>query len=731
MSESLGLNTFQDEWIQSSLFAVSPFGDFVAVGSGQAVVMYTKRLRPGTNTQIFQITRTYQVLDEEDRISAIGYLPVVSGKAKMSQDVWHCVLLGYASGFIECVAADTGQVLVRKQFCPNKVVSRIRYLRQCPSPNISGDPLTAVLSVPKLKELLIIHGGDGPMVAVESNALFSTLSANRAEVNRLGLSSSEDNYRLSNLTAKKLILNSSSATEDGTCDAVGFSKANVAFDQLNMMSMSKEFLSQDHLKSLSSVTNYVVVGSNPVFQVVSPHNFAAGQNVNELASTVVSTVKSGLFRVAGAGLSALWGGGTDQPKETPAPPPPDPEVKLSLRHMFKDVGKSASSIEISPDERYSAVVDDQNRVLLLDNHNGGIVTHVWKGYHRAQVGWITTSWDARRDTISSTGDKVPNDLETSVLLVIYLPRRGLLEVWSPERKFRVTEFKVSKSGRLVTTPNVFLDSARSSQPWLRAFECALLDPCGSLFQIYVPIHALTNKACSHDSTLQKQILAVLGDESLTEVTAEEKTLEKLVEMLKSVKSTVTKISLMLQVFKWRLITILQCKEMLREISEQLTENEVATSYCELIGRSLDFYGFLAECPPQRAAEEMKDALSCSTYECDVIDKILCDNAECDDPIDFPMLPETFPVHNFFECVTVKTEHMNSSDENDARLHLKATCEIEILVKFLQHLLTACKDQPEETMSHLKSVGLDGKSLMAFVFQTCFHQVWSFIPFSFL
>ena len=85
-----------------------------------------------------------------------------------------------------------------------------------------------------------------------------------------------------------------------------------AFDQLNMMSMSKEFLSQDHLKSLSSVTSYVVVGSNPVFQMVSPHNFAAGHNVNELASTVVSTVKSGLFRVAGAGLSALWGGGTEQ-----------------------------------------------------------------------------------------------------------------------------------------------------------------------------------------------------------------------------------------------------------------------------------------------------------------------------------------------------------------------------------------------------------------------------------
>ena len=94
---------------------------------------------------------------------------------------------------------------------------------------------------------------------------------------------------LSVLPAKKLILDG----DQGVCDAAGFRQANVAYDQLHLMSMSKEFLNQDYMKTLNVVTNYVVVGSNPVYKFVTPHNFASSHNVNELASTVVSTVKSG------------------------------------------------------------------------------------------------------------------------------------------------------------------------------------------------------------------------------------------------------------------------------------------------------------------------------------------------------------------------------------------------------------------------------------------------------
>jgi hypothetical protein len=32
--------------------------------------------------------------------------------------------------------------------------------------------------------------------------------------------------------------------------------------------------------------------------------------------------------------------------------------------------------------------------------------------------------------------------EVAAVLLLYLPRRGLVEVWSPEQKVKVTEFQV-------------------------------------------------------------------------------------------------------------------------------------------------------------------------------------------------------------------------------------------------------------------------------------------------
>ena len=37
---------------------------------------------------------------------------------------------------------------------------------------------------------------------------------------------------------------------------------------------------------------------------------------------------TGIFRVAGAGLSALWGSSSPADQDAEEPPPPDPEVKL-------------------------------------------------------------------------------------------------------------------------------------------------------------------------------------------------------------------------------------------------------------------------------------------------------------------------------------------------------------------------------------------------------------------
>jgi hypothetical protein len=56
------------------------------------------------------------------------------------------------------------------------------------------------------------------------------------------------------------------------------------------------------------------------------------------------------------------------------------------------------------------------------------------------------------------------------VLIIYLPRRGLIEVWSPEQKNKVTEFHVSKHGTLLRSAFACLDDGypkkRDSVRWV-------------------------------------------------------------------------------------------------------------------------------------------------------------------------------------------------------------------------------------------------------------------------
>ena len=88
--------------------------------------------------------------------------------------------MGYASGTVEVVAADSGQALVRKQLHPSSVLA-IRCLRALVNP---GNPLAAILAVARLHDLVVVYE-KGVLVTVESSALFNALSANRNEAVKL------------------------------------------------------------------------------------------------------------------------------------------------------------------------------------------------------------------------------------------------------------------------------------------------------------------------------------------------------------------------------------------------------------------------------------------------------------------------------------------------------------------------------------------------------------------
>jgi len=78
---------------------------------------------------------------------------------------------------------------------------------------------------------------------------------------------------------------------------------------------------------------------------------------------------------------------------------------------------------------------------------------------------------------------------------------------------RIVEFPVGKTGRLIRPSEAIIDSSKRSNAPARSFECSYLSPDGMIQQLYIPVHALSNKSTSHDRTLQKQLRQIIADGS--------------------------------------------------------------------------------------------------------------------------------------------------------------------------------------------------------------------------
>lgn len=75
-------------------------------------------------------------------------------------------------------------------------------------------------------------------------------------------------------------------------------------------------------------------------------------------------------------------------------------------------------------------------------------------------------------------------------LIIYAPRRGILEVWTASHGPRVAAFNVSRNCVLVCPSYgmMGLNNVTSRTIKSRAFHCALVDPDGSIKTLEIPFH---------------------------------------------------------------------------------------------------------------------------------------------------------------------------------------------------------------------------------------------------
>ncbi len=578
-------------WLQTCPVSVSPFGDAVAVAHRGRLALLSKDSGCSNGSAKF-VPRALLSDGGKDEITSVLCLPVAdSAKKTRAHLIWLCVVVGRRSGLVEIIT-DSGEVLVRRRLLESPVVS----LRSSAMTTL-GDRIRGAVRVdvvPVVQDVLVVYSGT--VVTLSGGQLFDTLNANLARLAEARARGQEDlDALVANVFCKKFHVRE----QERVYDACVLFYPNVTFDRVYHLSYGGGGINDAHFKSLTTIMQVITVGAHPWLQYNLPYNLKH-QDINELAESVVSTVKSGIFRVASG---VLWGNSSKNEKPTQEERR-DPEQKLMTLHSFKDPTKEAVCLEKSPANTHLAVADNQNRVLVIDALSG-VPIHVWKGYHHVQLGWLVVN---SRPPPADVQDRYHSDNRTACLLVIYLARRGSLEIWSAERKLKIAEFAVAKNGRLINAHNGILDGSGSSRYSRRSPTCYFWSVDGHLMEIVIPYHSVMNESSATHDLVQQQKLALALAES-----PEDGRLEEATELILSARTFTGRLSMLIDLLRWKEISSDATKSViarLRDFSNDKdgdhTEPSLSDIFLERISRGVELFDFLESCDNDKLEWNGKD-----------------------------------------------------------------------------------------------------------------------------
>ena len=415
--------------------AVSPSGDcIVQANSAQVSVALCSSI---TSSSRYNQASSYSVHD--DVITAVCVLPSLKRASEF-------VILGLSSGFVRVISSQTGQVLLQRR--------------------VSDEPVRAI-------HLHLSHGAHdvvvlsrGSLIVLEGTELLFQL---RSTPNAPSVSSTivEDTA----LNLKRWDISSVEDPSDFACTIIDDPKA---FDQLVQM----------RPLSTEPITEYVVVGAQPMLTKLSSQGEKKAFSAAALATNVASKVGSAVFSM----VSSFWG--------KPAEPEKKAKVDLVTQALpltndiaLEDNRRKIISICLDPTAKYAALADGFGRVLLADLENMTFI-RIWKGYRNVQCGWIVSK--------ETAADHSPR---SALFLIIFTAKRGILEVWPARFGSRVAAFDVGCKSSLVYIPGEF----GSTSP-----QCLVIRENGAVENLILPFACALNEAQSSQQQ-DKQILASIRD----------------------------------------------------------------------------------------------------------------------------------------------------------------------------------------------------------------------------
>uniref|UniRef100_A0A665UN07 RAB3 GTPase activating protein subunit 2 (non-catalytic) n=1 Tax=Echeneis naucrates TaxID=173247 RepID=A0A665UN07_ECHNA len=469
--ETTGQNAL---WLQDCVVSLSPCSDLLVVAREQKAVFLSAKWctdNSGREEMTLAVSWTGTLSTEEGEcVSSSVCIPLASQKrSSTGRPDWTCVVVGFTSGYVRFYTENG--VLLLAQLLHEDPVLRLK----CRTYEIPRHPGVTE----QHEELSILY--PAALVTIDGFSLFQSLRACRNQVARAAAAGS-DVIQPPPLAYKKWGLQDMDTIVDHS--SVGIMTLCV-FDQMKNASILGGF-NASVKGSPPAMSQYVTVGGGPYTGFYYAVEGSSQPLLSHVALAVASKLTSALFSAASG-----WLGWNKNKNEEEAVQKQKPKVEaatpLGIRFGLPDSRRHGESISLSPCNTLAGVTDDFGRVTLLDLARG-IAIRMWKGYRDAQLGWLQVP-EEQSDRGFSPSASLPR--RHALFLVIYAPRRGILEVWAMQQGPRVGAFTVGKHCRLLFAGYHLMGvNSVTSQGWqLHTQQVCLLDPItGALRTVNIPFH---------------------------------------------------------------------------------------------------------------------------------------------------------------------------------------------------------------------------------------------------
>ena len=457
---------FNDEavtssWLDAVQYSLSTNGNLISFLHQNRLVITKLKEDPDGSTIEYETAYKGVIADiNAELASSILCLSValqqksVGATTLIKTSTWNCIAIGFSSGYFR-IYTETGVQLFEQIFHPQP----IRSMKYC-LPKVLQD------------ELLVIY--DDIVIAVDGFSLFQCLRFCRLQQQRS--TASTNAAKNVSISFKKWSLQDQKSTTDVEFYGV---RNTTPFEHLYQASLAGGSANYIGQAGLGPVYNYVAVGKGPFIAQYCPSEQAAQPIMSEVVMNVATKLMS---YIPGSSWLTGWSQAAKENQITFEPP-----IAISKNICIDDPRREIVSIKASPRGNLAVLADTFGRLLLLDVASM-ILVNIWKGYRDAQCGWIVVPCKQENEPVTSKP-------QSTLFLVIYAKKRGILEIWCPYQHYRVAAFNVGKKGALLSSMYGALGEGSLSAPltipdWRPAKSCCfIVQETGKVINISVPFES--------------------------------------------------------------------------------------------------------------------------------------------------------------------------------------------------------------------------------------------------